>query len=888
MLLFERFLRNRRGSVTIMLTFLLLTVMSMGTTLTEVARYRTLERMYKEISNNASFSVLSHYDRDLFENYGLLGLDPSIGKEEYIYYLQENLNGSIAERNSIDSLVNVSENYIDFQKLYDLGQYEVFESQINEFSAYRVPVNFALELVNLEERFGDLREQLEVATKILEFYKALADTVTGMIEVYTAFCEYNDKCDDLVEKKDNYWKAVNEYNAAIEARDQFKDNYNAMQANVGEAQSYQGVNATESNEDYQQKLAQKNAAIDTAASNLSNQIVALEKSLIEQYDSYKKIREKVPGTLNNIKETITSGKAADIATSMKGEEKKAAEENLEAAKKAYEATYTLSDKIVTGLEGFTQNMVNTTRDNLRKQMETVTTIEGDTAKKIKDVPIVGADYVSTCMSIAFDVINEVEKLMKDCWEILSKIKTMLESFDDLSNAQMIDPHYNNVIIPQVSSQLSGHQKNGDTMMSVSNPYSGRDADLKDKKIEETRAVANVLDFPINELRESDAATLGTSLENAMERHRLAKDALMASIRKVNAFTILVNTLNIISDIVQKLVEYIDSLVDLAGKLITVISTGIFNVLLDKFAAAKYATTMFSSRATDFSKDKKLNGSDFNNYSQMLTIDTEVFDKANVEYILAGSAIEATNQSTAFTLMFILRLLCNVPLVFKNQLLNNLCKEVISTTLVTVVRIVWVILESQADMVILTSGKEVELIKQSGHFEISADVNEMENKVTVILESVESIKKRREEEVKKEAEMAKNQNKASKKDTQEEDKKEDKKEESNKSETKDFLKVTYEDHLFLFLLLFVSNEKICSRCADLIDMDMRLVKWYGGEDKEFKLGDMATYVRVDSIAEYAPVLPIIVPELQLTETENEFGIPSLENKLKIRDSHYNGY
>ena len=140
MLLFERFLRNRRGSVTIMLTFLLLTVMSMGTTLTEVARYRTLERMYKEISNNASFSVLSHYDRDLFENYGLLGLDPSIGKEEYIYYLQENLNGSIAERNSIDSLVNVSENYIDFQKLYDLGQYEVFESQINEFSAYRVPV----------------------------------------------------------------------------------------------------------------------------------------------------------------------------------------------------------------------------------------------------------------------------------------------------------------------------------------------------------------------------------------------------------------------------------------------------------------------------------------------------------------------------------------------------------------------------------------------------------------------------------------------------------------------------------------------------------------------------------------------------------------------------
>ena len=760
MLLFERFLKNRRGSVTIMLTFLLLAVMSMGTTLTEVARYRTLERMYKEISNNASFSVLSHYDRDLFENYGLLGLDASVGKEEYVYYLQENLNGSLAGRNSIESLVNVSEDYVDFQKLYDLGQYEVFESQINEFSAYRVPVNFALELVNLEERFGDLKEQLDAATKILEFYKAIADTVTGMIEIYTAFCEYHDKCKDLVGKKDSYVNALNEYNAAIEARDQFIENYNAIQENVGEAQSYQGVNTVESSEDYQQKLAEKNGAIDRAASSLAVQIEALEKSLVEQYDCYKKIREKVPGTLDSIEETITTGKAASIATTMKGEDKKAAEENLKAAKKAYDDTYTLSDKIVTGLEGFTQNMVNATRENLREQMENVTAQEASSAGKINEVTVVGAGYVNTCFTVILDVVSAIEGLIKNCWEILSKIKTMLESFDELSNAQLIDPHYNNVIVPQVSSKLSGHQKNGNSMMSVSNPYAERDTTLKDNKIEETQTVADVLDFSTNELRESDASTLSTSLENAMTRHKEAKDALLESLRAVNAFNMLINALPIISDIVEKLVEYISSLVALANELISVISRGIFNVLLDKFATAKYATTMFSSRATDFSKDNKLNGSDFNNYSQMLTIDTEVFDKANVEYILAGSAIEDSNQSTAFMLIFILRLLCNVPLVFKNQLLNNLCKEVISTTLVTVVRIVWVILESQADMVILTSGKEVELIKQSGHFEISADINEMEKKVTVILESVESIKKRREEEIKKEAEMAKKQNKAS--------------------------------------------------------------------------------------------------------------------------------
>ena len=60
--MFSWFIRNRKGSITIMISALLIAVLSMSSTLIEIAKYRSMERVFKEAEENAAFSVLSQYD----------------------------------------------------------------------------------------------------------------------------------------------------------------------------------------------------------------------------------------------------------------------------------------------------------------------------------------------------------------------------------------------------------------------------------------------------------------------------------------------------------------------------------------------------------------------------------------------------------------------------------------------------------------------------------------------------------------------------------------------------------------------------------------------------------------------------------------------------------
>ncbi len=75
-----------------MLSFLLISVLSLNSTFLETSRYRGMERLYKELEENSAFSVLSQYDRDLFENYGLLAMSEKVDKDTFLDYLKSNVN----------------------------------------------------------------------------------------------------------------------------------------------------------------------------------------------------------------------------------------------------------------------------------------------------------------------------------------------------------------------------------------------------------------------------------------------------------------------------------------------------------------------------------------------------------------------------------------------------------------------------------------------------------------------------------------------------------------------------------------------------------------------------------------------------------------------------
>lgn len=92
--------------------------------------------------------------------------------------------------------------------------------------------------------------------------------------------------------------------------------------------------------------------------------------------------------------------------------------------------------------------------------------------------------------------------------------------------------------------------------------------------------------------------------------------------------------------------------------------------------------------------------------------------------------------------------------------------------------------------------------------------------------------------------------------------------SSLDDAKDNLtKWNYKEHLFVVLCLFKSADKMYENEAKLIQMQLDKDK-----DEEFRLSDMATFVRTDTTVKYQPILPV----------------PYYGDGISVRKLYYTGY
>ena len=180
--MFSWFIRNRKGSITIMISALLIAVLSMSSTLIEIAKYRSMERVFKEAEENAAFSVLSQYDRDLYENFGLLAISNTVGEEQLVNYLNKNLNN---KRESLTEDVLVD-------KLYDLGQKEVLRTQIMEFCAYRAPYSLVNNGLNIEATLQSLIENVEDNLPFLNTISSILGVADTTLKIWDQMGKVSD------------------------------------------------------------------------------------------------------------------------------------------------------------------------------------------------------------------------------------------------------------------------------------------------------------------------------------------------------------------------------------------------------------------------------------------------------------------------------------------------------------------------------------------------------------------------------------------------------------------------------------------------------------------------------------------------------------------------
>lgn len=203
--MFSWFIRNRKGSITIMISALLIAVLSMSSTLIEIAKYRSMERVFKEAEENAAFSVLSQYDRDLYKNFGLLAISNTVGEEQLVNYLNKNLNN---KRESLTEDVLVD-------KLYDLGQKEVLRTQIMEFCAYRAPYSLVNNGLNIEATLQSLIENVEDNLPFLNTISSILGVADTTLKIWEQMGKVNDAGRE-------YKDTQNEYENDLEASPEWR------------------------------------------------------------------------------------------------------------------------------------------------------------------------------------------------------------------------------------------------------------------------------------------------------------------------------------------------------------------------------------------------------------------------------------------------------------------------------------------------------------------------------------------------------------------------------------------------------------------------------------------------------------------------------------------
>lgn len=244
------FMRKHKGVITIMLVILLLPMLTCGSVLMELGRYRSIKALLEEISSNALLSSLAGFDSSLYEKYGIYGVKDE--QDEVVSgYITQNLNANDGTFSRILTEGNVSVLVDEFSPLSSVS---VLKSQLVEYEKLRAPTNAAVNMLNIDEILKNFKESLESLIPGLDIIKnainklsAYAKVAKSCEKAYNAQKEWNEKSgayyssiSSLVSAMNNLWNFYNEHGAggteAMELEDDEQDEYDNLVRAVNNAQ----------------------------------------------------------------------------------------------------------------------------------------------------------------------------------------------------------------------------------------------------------------------------------------------------------------------------------------------------------------------------------------------------------------------------------------------------------------------------------------------------------------------------------------------------------------------------------------------------------------------------------------------------------------------------
>lgn len=169
------------GSVSIFLIMILAFVFLFVTVLIDYARIAAANAQGERLARAGVRSVLSAYDVELQEKYGLFAFGTTDGNMLLSKVMNENLRRS--GRADHFNLIRLGIESSDLQWSRPLGEYDTFLRQIQEEMKYKAPIDFALELGGKFKPISGAMAEASRVTKVLTKLQPLYDKREEALDV---------------------------------------------------------------------------------------------------------------------------------------------------------------------------------------------------------------------------------------------------------------------------------------------------------------------------------------------------------------------------------------------------------------------------------------------------------------------------------------------------------------------------------------------------------------------------------------------------------------------------------------------------------------------------------------------------------------------------------
>lgn len=756
---FNKYINGTKGVISLFLALVMLPFTSTALIIVESARYQNAIELVDEMLDCIGLSSIADFDSYLEDRFGLLAMSqettPTANYNKYLAANMPALSNSFTYTSS------------SVQGVYPLSDEGVLKSQLLEYSEVTAMAEALYNGLDVDQLLNKLYKQMGV-----EDLNKIADATSKVADVASSTADLVDAVKTAIEEYKKYSPQVTEYKNAVS---NFQSKASALITALSNAKANLAEDAEE--DDIYDDSAVKDAikecetarnTLKTEAGEMSSAVTNMKSAIDKLFSTANKIAENTNSANNSLNKVTGTTLQEDCTTST-------SEWIIEVAG---EITNTLNRTVKSTYSADMQEQIRLL-DAQKIKVGTVVcdkASDGNTSKYYIDVNSSASQINSDFYVITLDSVNSgFDSVMQNTINDLDENKSSISDDQTSSLGKLLD----------VAGEL----------LSVTAFYNGE-------------LDSHVAPSAFHRYNAGDVSFSSTAVMLSLTTIVQSGQDFVDSLTELNILKALKAAAEFLIGIGEFLVGIIAWVTETCINLVKLVASG--TEIYDTFLLSAYSVYNMPCRTT-YSSGSSLSGYSYNKIftkmggvsgnkftgsmsdlntlmSSTATGTAPAFKGAEVEYLLIGGDNELLNQSAAFFNVYMLRMILDLIPIFKNTQVQTMAGS--ATVAGWVVYLAIIIAEPMIDTLLLVNNQSTYLIKDQVYLTPGGMVLLMQT-----LPSLTGLSSATKQTIKDSMVAANGEPKAS-----------------------GTLKMNYQEHMMVLLLLTTEQPKILSRMANIIQME----------------------------------------------------------------------